>query len=203
MTPAEALQRVREADTALLASNPTPFPLPIGELAPVVAGTVSALQARDWWVPGLRERAGAAVRGVPVERLVDGLRGAKPYHVAPAGSSPALRALYAVGLASEDRPAVVHLGIGSASDGALHEALNLAALQKAPVIFVVAVHALRGDAPLGPQLGASPAALARSFGIAAAEVDGTSVQAVHTAVAAARAAGGPHLIEARLHSEDT
>ena len=200
MTPAEAEARVREADAALQGGEPTPFPLPVGNLLPIVAGTVAALDRADWWVPGLRERAGAAARDVPVERLVDGLLGARPYRVAPPGASGALRALYAVGLAlaNPDHHVVVHLGIGSMSDGAAYEALNLAALQQAPVIFVVAVDPLDGDAPLGPQCAAPPARLAASLGIEVTEVDGTSAQAVHGAVRSAKLHPRPHLIEARL-----
>ena len=203
MTPAEATKRVQEADAQLQASEPRPFPLPVGELLPIVAGTVAALDKADWWVPGLRERAGAAARDVPIERLVDGLVGARPYRIAPPGASGALRALYAVGLAlaSSDRAVVVHLGIGSMSDGAVHEALNLAALHEAPIVFVVAVHPLDGDAPLGPQCAAPPAKLAAAFGLEVTEVDGTSAKAVHAAVKKAKKQGRPHLIEARLPSK--
>ncbi len=199
MTPDEAEALIAEADAALAAAEPVPFPLPVGELLPVVAGTVAALDRTDWWVPGLRERAGAAARDVPIERLVDGLAGARPYRIAPAGASGALRALYAVGLAAAaGGHVVVHLGIGSMSDGAVHEALNLAALQQVPVIFVVAVHPLDGDAPLGPQLASSPSRLAAGFDIEVTEVDGSSAAAVHQAVKAAKVQRRPHLIEAKL-----
>ncbi|HHO50394.1 MAG TPA: hypothetical protein ENK18_05850 [Deltaproteobacteria bacterium] len=200
MTPATALERIRAADAALSASGATPFPLPIGELLPVVAGTVSALSRGDWWVPGLRERAGAVVRDVPLERLIDGLAGARPYRVAPPSPDGALRALYAVGLALSDpqRAAVVHLGLGSMGDGAAHEALNLAALLEANVVFVVAVHPLGDGAPLGRQLATSPAALAAGLGVAVTEVDGSDAEAVAGAVADARSQPGPHLVVARL-----
>lgn len=200
MNPAVVQERIREADAQLQASDPAPFPLPVGNLLPVVAGTVAALDARDWWVPGLRERAGAVARDVPLDRLTNGLSGARPYRIAPPGASGALRALYAVGLAAagSDRCVVVHLGIGSASDGAFHESLNLAAMLQAPVIFVVAVHPLDGAAPLGPQLVASVAKLAASFGISVTEVNGEHAAEVHQAVKAAKQHGGPHLIEARL-----
>jgi TPP-dependent pyruvate/acetoin dehydrogenase alpha subunit len=201
VTPQAALEAVRAADVSLNALDPKPFPLPVGELAPVVAGAVSALRAEDWWVPSLRERVGAVVRNVPVERLVDGRRGAKPYRVAPSSAAPALRALVAVGLALADRQryALVHLGIGSASDGALYEALNLAALHSANVLFVVSVHPLGDGAPLGRQLAARPSALAAAFGIPATTVHADAA-AVHAAVKAAREATGPHLIEVTLPS---
>jgi pyruvate dehydrogenase E1 component alpha subunit len=196
---AQAIERIREADRELNQRAPTPFPLPVTGLEAVVAAAVSTLGRSDWWVPGMRERIGGVLRDIPVERLIDATAGAKPYRMAPPSASPANRALYAVGIAAADRQTtLVHLGVGSAADGAFHEALNLAALLGVPVIFLVAVHPLGEDAPLGPQLGASPAALAAAFGFGTAVVDGNDATAIHAAVAAARSAGGPHLVEARL-----
>ena len=194
-----AIDAIRAADATLNASA-KPFPLPISGLEAVVAGTVTALERGDWWVPGLRERVGAVLRDTPIDRLIDGTAGARPYKVAPPDTSPALRALVATGIAlgSPDRFTAVHLGIGSAADGAFHEALNLAALTQAHVCFVVAVHPLGDGAPLGPQLAASPSALAKAFGIPATKVDGNAATAVHKAVTKARKAAGPHLIEATL-----
>lgn len=198
----EAVRRVLEADLALQASDPAPFPLPVRGLEAVVAGAISALRPGDWWVPGPRERIGAVLRDVPVARLTDAFEGLRPYRIAPPTASPANRALSAVGLALADRShaALTHLGIGGASDGSFHEALNLAALLKPNVLFVVAVHPLDGDAPLGPQLAVPPIRLAEAFGLGARSVDGTDVSAVHDAVARALVAGGPHLIEATLES---
>lgn len=195
-----AIAQVRAADAALAAADPKPFPLPIAGLEAVVVGTVTALERGDWWVPGLRERVGAVLRDTPVDRLIDGTAGARPYKVAPPDTSPALRGLYAVGLAlaNPDRCTAVHLGIGSAADGAFHEALNLAALRNANVVFVVSVHPLGDDAPLGPQLAATPASLAKAFGLTTHEVDGNRAKAVHAAVTKARKKGGPHLIQAAL-----
>ncbi|TNE88229.1 MAG: hypothetical protein EP330_15520 [Deltaproteobacteria bacterium] len=194
----EALERIQAADAQLADQAVTPFPLPIAGLEAVVAGAVLGLERGDWWVPGMRERAGAVLRDVPLTRLVDGLAGARPYKVAPPTPSPALRALHAVGLALAGNKVLVHLGIGSTADGAFHEALNLAVLRQADVIFLVAVHPLDADAPVGPQLATDPAVLGRAFGIATHDVDGNSVIAVREAVTKAREAGGPQLIVARL-----
>ena len=196
---ADAVTKVLNADGALNAMAPTPFPLPIQGLESVVAGAVLALKRTDWWVPGLRERAGAVLRDVPLERLVDGFAGAKPYKVAPPSGSPALRALTAVGLAmaQDTGCALVHLGTGSLSDGAFTEALNTAALNNAPVIFVVATTPLTDDAPIGPQSTVDLKTLAKAYGITYARVDGRKAKSVHTAVGKARDAGGPTLIEAK------
>lgn len=192
------IERILAGDSALNALNPQPFPVPVGNLAPVIAGALAALSRGDWWVPGLRERVGAVLRDVPVERLVDGFAGAKPYKVAPALG--AHRATVAVGLAAANRgqTTLVHLGIGAAADGSFAEALNLAALTRVNCIFVVAVDPLGEGAPLGPQLLASPAALAAAFGVGARVVDGRDMLAVETAVRDAKAAGGPWVIEAWL-----
>jgi len=202
VTPSDAVSALSEAETALTALGPTPFPLPLGSLAPVVAGTVTALSRKDWWVPGLRERVGAVLRDVPVERLVDGFVGAKPYRIAPPGASAALRALYGVGLAmaleDPDSRVCVSLGIGSLSEGAAHEALNLAVLHELPVLFVVAVPAADDAVPFATQLAVQPTAWAAGFGVSTSEVDGSDAQAVHDAVAAARGTNQLHLVQAHL-----
>lgn len=200
MTFADAIARLHDAERRLAAAGPRPFPVPVTGLEAVIAGSLAALGRGDWWVPGLRERVGAVLRDVPIERLVDGLAGARPYKVAPPTPSPALRALHAVGIACANPQVttLVHLGVGSAADGAFHEALNLAALRRANVVFVVAVHPLGEGAPVGPQLATTPAKLAVAFGIPAVTVDGTDAQAVYDAVHLAKDTGGPALVEARL-----
>jgi pyruvate dehydrogenase E1 component alpha subunit len=200
VTLAQDIRTLRDADAALAAASPVPFPLPVAGLEAVIAGSLAALSRADWWVPGLRERVGAVLRDLPVDRVADGFRGARPYKVAPPTAAPALRALHAVGLAqATGKPALVHLGIGSVSDGAFAEALNLAALTGAPVVFVVAVYPLDDQAPVGPQSMASPSALAKAHGIATTTVDGSRAHKVRAAVDKALKKGQPHLIEASLH----
>ncbi len=185
-------------DAAFAALNPSPFHLPVGGLTAVVEGAVSGLGRGDWWVPGLRERVGATLRDVPLAKLVDPRHGARQYKVAPAEPS-ANRALYAVGIAlATPGTTLVHVGTASTADGAFHEALNIAALRQANVIFLVAVDPLGEGAPLPRQLATTPARLAQAFGIPAVTVDGRSLDAVRNAVVAAREARGPHLIQADL-----
>ncbi len=199
MSLADAIRTVQQADAALMAAGPSPFPLPISGLEAVVVGALEGLERGDWWVPGLRERAGAVLRGVGTDRLIDGFRGARPYKMAPPTASPATRALHAVGLAhGSGRPTLVHLGVGSVADGAFAEALDLAARHGAPVIFLVTVWPLGDEAPLGPQAATRPEALARAWELPITEVDGTRAHAVREAVARAREAGGPHVLVATL-----
>lgn len=189
---------LQQAEEALAQLNPLPFPLPLGPLAGVVEGGFEGMSRRDWVVAGPRERVGASLRGCPVERLVDPQAGAKPYKLAPASVAPGNRALHAVGLAlGSGGPVLCFLGLASAASGAFHEALNLAALTEAPVIFLVSVVELGEGAPVGVQLACDPAKLAETFGIDARRVPATA-DAVREAVAAAREAGKPALIEALL-----
>lgn len=195
----DALARLRDADAALDALHPTPFPLPVAGEEAVIAGAVLGLGRGDWWVPGPRERIGGVLRDVPIERLVDAFAGARPYKIAPPTPSPALRALHAVGIgiADPERAVLVHLGIGSVADGAFAEALNLAALHRPRVLFLVFVLPLGDDAPIGQQSVATPESLAAAYGLPVTGVSRTDAEAVRTAVAAAREAGGPHVIVAR------
>jgi Dehydrogenase E1 component len=196
----DPLVQLAEADAALQALDPLPYSLPLGRLAPLVAGAFLGMKRSDWAVVGPRERIGAVMRGCGVDRLVDPAKGARPYKLAPSTAAPGNRALHAVGLAlASGEPVLCILGLASAASGATHEALNAAALTGAPVIFVVGVHPIGDDAPVGRQLAASPAALAAAFGLASVVVANTSA-AVSAAVADARATGKPALIEVNLES---
>ncbi|MCB9781066.1 MAG: hypothetical protein H6742_21025 [Alphaproteobacteria bacterium] len=160
------LSTLARAEAELAALGPLPFPLPLGPLAPAVAGMVTGMQTGDWLVLGPRERIGAVLRGCPVERLVDPARGARPYKLAPTTGRPGARALHAVGLAlGSGRPVLCALGSASIASGALHEALNSAVLTGAPVLFVLLVQQLPDDAPVGRQLAGDVGAIAAAHGV--------------------------------------
>ncbi len=194
------MSALQQAQAQLIALDPLPFPLPLGRLAPVVEGGFSGMPRRSWVVPGLRERIGAILRGCPVERLVNPQAGARPYKLAPVSTAPGSRALHAVGLAmASDQPVLCFLGLASAASGALHEALNIAVLAGAPVIFLITIQPLGEDAPVSPQLAAAPAALAQAHGLQIHRVT-ADVASVRQAVAAACQAACPVLIEAVLEN---
>lgn len=196
-----ALYSLRDAEAWLAEREPRPLHLPIRGLEAVIAGGFLGVESLDWVVPGLRERVGAVLRRCPPERLLDGFAGARPYRVAPITADPAARMLHACGLARANPDAAVlcFIGQGSASCGAFHEALNLAALQRLRVIFLAHTWNLDLDeSPLAPQVAGTLASKALAYGVAARSVDGGLVTEVLSAVADARAHGGPHLIEARL-----
>ena len=173
-------------------------PLYLGSLLPVVAGGFGGMGKGDWVVAGPRERVGAVLRGCPVERLLDPALGARPYKLAPTSGAPAARALHAVGLAlASGGPVLCFLGAASAAGGAFYEALNSAVLTGAQVIFLLTVRASLDDAPVGPQTAISPGPLAATIGLSVHH-SGADAQAVSAAVAQARAAGGPALVEVTL-----
>ena len=60
-------QTLSEAEATIASLSPTPYPLPLGPLAPVVAGAFGGMKKTDWVVTGLRERIGAVLRGCSPE----------------------------------------------------------------------------------------------------------------------------------------
>lgn len=157
-----------------------------------IAGATLAVSRKTWLLPGRREAACALLRGCPADRLVE----ARPYRVVPPGSSPSARALEAVGMALAGDAALTWLGTGSVAYGAFTEALSLAATHRAPVTFVV--HWYTNEGPFARQLAVEPAALAQSFGLAAAIVPGAEAGPVFEAVKALAALGGPALVQVEL-----
>jgi len=197
----KALDQVKDADAALQAANPIPFPLPAAGLEALIAGGFLGVEKTDWVFPGLRERIGGVLRGCPVERLVDGHAGARPYRIAPVSTSASTRLLQACGvaMASKDDSVLCFVGQGAAATGAFYEALNLAGLHKLNLIVLAHSRDLSAEgSPLAPQVAGDLSSKAASFGLATQSVDGTDAKAVEKAVSKARSAGGPHLIEAAL-----
>ena len=94
------------------------------------------------------------------------------------------------------------IGDGGTSTGAFHEGLNLAAVQKAPLVLIVENNQWAYSTPVERQVPLRDLAdRAKAYGIESAIVDGNDVVAVERtareAVAHARAGHGPVLIEAK------
>jgi TPP-dependent pyruvate/acetoin dehydrogenase alpha subunit len=96
--------------------------------------------------------------------------------------------------------AVAVAGEGAANQGAFHEALNLAALWKLPVVFIIedndwAISVPRDDSTAV----ASNAVRAAAYGIPGERIEGNDVEAIsdaaERAVTRARNGGGPTLLE--------
>src|SRR5512134_3860406 len=101
--------------------------------------------------------------------------------------------------------AVCFFGDGTTNIGAFHEALNMAAVWKAPVVYVCENNQYMEYTPIGAVTAVErPAAdRASAYGLEAIVVDGNDVDAVYrvaeAAVARARAGDGPSLIEAATY----
>jgi 2-oxoisovalerate dehydrogenase E1 component alpha subunit len=177
-------------------------------------GAVLALREQDWLFPTYRDCVAVLTRGVSPAQTLSLMRGDwhcgyDPYQhrVAPQCTPLATNAAHAVGLAHaarlrrQDQAALVLLGDGATSEGDTHEALNFAAVWKAPVVFLVQNNGYAISVPLAKQTAAPTlAAKGIGYGMPALLIDGNDAAAVYSAVRAAigraAAGGGPTLIEA-------
>lgn len=103
-----------------------------------------------------------------------------------------------------DRVALCFFGDGASSEGAIHEAMNLAAVWQLPAIFVCENNRFGMSTPTSAAVaGDHVADRAAGYGIPGVIVDGQDVdaveQAVRTAVDRARAGKGPTLIETKTY----
>jgi 2-oxoisovalerate dehydrogenase E1 component alpha subunit len=177
-------------------------------------GAVLALRDDDWLFPTYRDTVAIVTRGVdPVEALSllrgDWHCGYDPYQhrIAPQCTPLATSTLHAVGLAHaarikhQDQVALVLLGDGATSEGDTHEALNFAAVWRAPAVFLVQNNGYAISVPLAKQTAAPTlAAKGIGYGIPSLLVDGNDAAAVYSAVRTGIERGsaglGPTLIEA-------
>ena len=95
------------------------------------------------------------------------------------------------------------LGEGATSTGSFHEALNQAAVEKLPLVLVIANNQFAYSTPNARQFACADLAdKAVGYGVAAHAVDGTDLAAcvatLGAAVAQARAGHGPQLVVAQL-----
>lgn len=103
-----------------------------------------------------------------------------------------------------DQVSVTFFGDGASNEGSFHESINLAAVQKLPVLFVCENNQYGEFTPMEKATGVKDIALrAGGYGIPGIIVDGTDALAVYDvaveAVARARRGEGPTLIEAKTH----
>ena len=113
-------------------------------------------------------------------------------------------AALAFDLTKDARVAVAFMGDGAVGQGVFHESLNLAAIWRLPVVFIVEnngfAHSFRAEQM---QLNPDIAPRAEGYGIPGVVVDGMNVLDVHdatrTAIHRARLGDGPTLIEAKCY----
>lgn len=176
-------------------------------------GAVACLRKTDWLFPQYRELGSFLVRGIAPAQMAAVWRGA--WHgglnftqkcCAPISIPIATQALHAVGAAmaaqrlGEDSVTVSFLGDGATSEGDAHEAMNLAAVAKAPCVFYVQNNQWAISVPPEHQYAAPLVRRAAGYGMPGVSVDGNDVLACYAVMSQAadhaRAGGGPTLIEA-------
>lgn len=193
----------------------------IGQEA-IAVGVAAALRPDDAILPMHRNLGVFTTRGVDLARLLrqllgkdDGFTrgrdrtfhfGYQPNHLVGMISHLGAMLPVADGLAlayqlrGEQRVAAAFTGDGATSEGDFHEALNLAAVWKLPVLFVIENNQYGLSTPVSEQYACRHLAdRANGYGIPGLVVDGNDVLAVHrsvaTAAARARAGAGPTLLE--------
>ncbi len=180
----------------------------------VSIGVASAMGEADVLLPSYRDNAALLWRGVKMEEILlywggdeRGNCSSGPPHdfpfCVPVGSQAphAAGVAYAFRLRKEPRVAVCLFGDGATSKGDVWEAMNFAGVWKLPLVFVANNNQWAISVPLKLQTAsATLAQKAIAAGFAGEQVDGNDVLAVRAAaeeaIAAARAGGGPRLIEA-------
>ena len=180
----------------------------------VSIGVASAMHEADVLLPSYRDNPALLWRGVKMEEILlywggdeRGNCSSGPPHdfpfCVPVGSQAphAAGVAYAFRLRKEPRVAVCLFGDGATSKGDVWEAMNFAGVWKLPLVFVANNNQWAISVPLKLQTAsATLAQKAIAAGFAGEQVDGNDVLAVRAAaeeaIAAARAGGGPRLIEA-------
>jgi pyruvate dehydrogenase E1 component alpha subunit len=177
-------------------------------------GALMAVRQDDWFVPAFRELGGMLVRGVTLKdyylywlgnewanHTLAGKLSMTPISV-PVGS----QILHAVGVAwaekykGTDRIALTFMGEGASAEGDFHEACNLGALWKAPVVIYAQNNNWSISLPWSKQSASRTLAeKAFAYGFPGVRVDGNDIFAVYGAVKMAadwaRSGKGPVLIE--------
>jgi pyruvate dehydrogenase E1 component alpha subunit len=188
---------------------------------PVAAGVCAHLTADDAVTATHRPHHFAIAHGMDLKRLAGEIfgretglghgRGGHMHLFDPAthfscsgiiaeGYPPALGQAFAFRHRGTDRIAVAVTGEGAANQGAFHESLNLAALWKLPVVFVVEDNDWGISVPRDASTSVPSNALrGAAYGMPAERVEDNDVEAVYAAadvaVARARAGEGPTLLE--------
>jgi 2-oxoisovalerate dehydrogenase E1 component len=195
----------------------------IGQEA-IAVGVTAALQDDDWILPLHRNLGVFTTRDVDLERLFrqllfreGGFTGGRDrtfhfglldHHIVGMISHLAAMLSVADGLAlasqlrREARVAAAFVGDGGTSEGDFHEAVNLAAVWKLPVLFVIENNQYGLSTPVREQFACEDlASRGAGYGIPGIICDGNDLFAVHRVVseaaARARRGDGPTLVECK------
>jgi len=192
----------------------------------VAAGVCDILERTDWITSTHRPHGHALAKGVSARAAMAELYGKATGCCRGRGGSmhlgdPAVGMLPAIAIVGGGNTVVTGLGLafklrrsphvavcffgeGASNEGAFHEGLNFAAVQRLPVVFVCENN-LYGASTSWERVSLLPdvAARAAAYGVPGLVVDGMDVLAVREAaagaVARARAGEGPTLLECKTY----
>ncbi len=192
----------------------------------VAVGVCDALERTDWITSTHRPHGHALAKGVTSRAAMAELYGKATGCCRGRGGSmhlgdPDVGMLPAIAIVAGGNTVVTGLGLafklrrsgqvaacffgeGAANEGAFHEGLNFAAVQRLPVVFVCENNLYGASTPFTRvSLLEDVAARAAAYGVPGRIVDGMDVLAVREAtaeaVAAARAGDGPTLVECKTY----
>ncbi len=188
-----------------------------GQEASVVGSSFALDPARDWIVPQYRELPGVVRHGFPLDgyllywmgnpaggRVPDGVK-VLPLQIALAAQLPHAVGLgWGLKLRGIDGVVATYFGDGASSEGDTHEAMNLAGVCRAPVVFFLQNNGWAISTPRTKQTAAANfASRAEGYGFPGVIVDGNDLFAVYEAtrqaVERARRGEGPTLIESQTY----
>lgn len=190
----------------------------------VGVGVMDALDADDWVAPSLRTRAAILLR-VPLRQVVTGMYGTASgpsegrttqHHMGDTerrilgttglvGSH--LNVAAGAGLTSDrlgqDRVTAVFFGDGATTRGEFHTALNFAAVEDLPVLFVIENNGWTEETPIGEVTAVDDLVDFAGHDLPKHVVDGQDIEEMvrvaDEAVGRAREGGGPTLLEAKTY----
>ncbi|WP_016881916.1 MULTISPECIES: pyruvate dehydrogenase (acetyl-transferring) E1 component subunit alpha [unclassified Rhodococcus (in: high G+C Gram-positive bacteria)] len=195
------------------------YPSSRGQEACQIAAVMS-LQPGDWMFPTYRDSVALAARGIDPVEILSMLAGnwhcgydPAAHRSAPQCTPLATQLLHATGVAygehrkGNDTIALAFCGDGATSEGDFHEALNFAAVFKAPVVFLVQNNGFAISVPLARQSAAPTLAhKGVGYGIGSEQVDGNDPVAMLAVMDEAanfvRAGNGPVIVEAHTYRID-
>lgn len=177
----------------------------IGTFAPVngqeaaQVGTISALKASDWFVPSYRETAASIWRGIKLSNMLivdagynEGVAIPEDARNLPSAVPVGTQMLHAAGIGyaaridGSDEVVMTYFGDGATSQGDFHEAMNFAAVFKAPVVFVCQNNQYAISVPRTRQtIAKTIAQKAIAYGVHGIQVDGNDIFACFAAAAEA------------------
>jgi pyruvate dehydrogenase E1 component alpha subunit len=194
---------------------------------PVAVGSISAVRENDYIITAYRDHGHALARGITAKAAMaellgketgcsrgkggsmhffDAAKGFLGGHAIVGSHIPlAVGVAFAIKYRALDRVCLCFFGEGALNQGAAHEAFNMAALWKLPVIYIVENNKYAMGTSLD-RSSAVPDLIARAaapYGVPGSSIDGNDIELMarttRDAVAHAREGQGPSFIEARTY----